>query len=224
MSRFDDNSIRRIAKSVRRTETMPEFEGLKPETQGAYRPGMTVLVKIISEITTGQYLGRIWMRDPDGAIGTYIAATTEYCLVYGTSLAINSIALGKIIFYDATNDRVEVFVTASTGYMLYARIDARVSTNKYSFTEWDGGAVSGGIVGNGTTVYASDIDNFDDTGLANKFALLKPSNITTGKYLMGPWKKSVINSVTGTGSGTCSGGTYTLTLGYTAITTYYIGG
>lgn len=224
MSRFDDNSIRRIAKSVRRTETRPEFEGIKPETQGAYRPGMTVLVKIISEITTGQYLGRIWMRDPDGAIGTYIAATTEYCLVYGTSLAINSIALGKIIFYDATNDRVEVFVTAASGYMLYARIDARVSTNKYSFTEWDGGAVSGGIVGNGTTVYASDIDNFDDTGLANKFALLKPSNITAGKYLMGPWKKSVINSVTGTGSGTCSGGTYTLTLGYTAVTTYYIGG
>lgn len=222
---FDRTSARRIIDTVQRVEATPDFEAFKTPQRSGYRPGVTLLVKIIavSISTPGVYTGQVHLRNPDGAIGTYIAATTESCLVYGTGLKIGGVYFGKVIYFDAINDRVEVFVNGDVGRLFYARIDGMPSSNKYSFTEWDGGVVTGGLTGDGSTRYARDVGGFSDPTLAGKYALLIPSG-TTNVYNMGPWQKYIDRTIDGTGSGTCSGTTMVVTIGYTDVTRYYIGG
>lgn len=85
---------------------------------------------------------------------------------------------------------------------IYIKIGAQPSTGSinYAFTQYapptGGGtaAVSGGVVGDGTTVFVRDISGtFNDPGIVDGYAWAYPNPQPgmTGTYIMGPWVKKV---------------------------------
>ena len=117
--------------------------------------------------------------------------------------------------------------TAPTG--IYIKIGAQPSTGstKYAFVQHAPDASgtptsmagTGGVVGDGTTIYVQDIAGFNDPGIVDGYAWAYPNPIQSGEYIMGPWVKKTVTPIDGITAVCADDGTLTVSLTY-GTTTY----
>lgn len=117
--------------------------------------------------------------------------------------------------------------TVPTG--IYIKIGAQPSTGstKYAFVQHAPDASgtptsmagTGGVVGDGTTIYVQDIAGFNDPGIVDGYAWAYPNPIQSGEYIMGPWVKKTVTPIDGITAVCADDGTLTVSLTY-GTTTY----
>ena len=176
---------------------------------------------------------------PDGTVlpaalpyyfGGTTSATTPARELNGATVPVNSIVWLEI----DTVRRGWVFVYGAaggaggpTGIFIQVGAQPSAGSTKYAFVQHAPDASgtptsmagTGGVVGDGTTIYVQDIAGFNDPGIVGGYAWAYPNPIQTGQYIMGPWVKKTVTPIDGITTVCDDDGTLSVSLVY-GTTTY----